>query len=159
MSETRRDNSGHTVEKQLEAGRELNIAVAERVIGITVKYASGTPYDPSQLAPWVNPERDLIMDGSWARAQIPPYSEGIAAAMLVVEAMRARGCWLDLNYMTDSTDRSRSSAVAGFFREGARGCVGSAGAETAPLAICLAALRALAAHPPDQRPSLGEPPR
>jgi hypothetical protein len=87
---------------------------------------------------------------TWRPAREP--SAEIGDAWLVVEAMRARRFWLDMNYVTDGRDPSRGYAVAGFYRERAGGCAGSAGADTAPLAICLAALNALAPHPSDQPP-------
>ena len=71
---------------------------------------------------------------------VPPYSTDIKAAWEVVEALRARGIFADVasfegNYSCD------------LFRSYARGLYESLGcnseAETAPLAICRAALKAV----------------
>ena len=68
-------------------------------------------------------------------ARIPKYSTDIAAAWLVVERLKAKGYDIEIGY--DSVD---CSWVASFMKGEKWGIVT---VETAPHAICLAALEAL----------------
>ncbi len=103
----------------MEAGFEIDSLIAEKIFGWKLD-------DESALV-W------LLPDGS-RRGALPHYSTDIADAWQVIEHMNDRGwsptvfCefqWWIANFFTD---------IAGSFE---------ASAETAPLAICLAALRAM----------------
>lgn len=111
----------------LEAGRELDALVAEKVIGARVKYASGTAYNADLLG-GVDPERDLILDGSWGRAIVRNYSTDIVAAMDVLAALG--GIATITRLKADEWHVSIAQERSG----------GQWWAETLPLAICRAAI-------------------
>jgi hypothetical protein len=55
-----------------EGQRELDAAVAEEVMGLTVRFTlAGNPYNPAKLGS-LNPDEDLIQD--WSAHLIPCYS-------------------------------------------------------------------------------------
>jgi hypothetical protein len=105
-----------------QAGRELDTLVAEKVMGWRRKE------EPSDIwclsPPWVTRHGALV-----PFSQTPGYSTEIDAAWQVIEAMQAYCCDFTL-------EKAGSAWYAEFI-------VGSAGADTAPLAICLAALAAV----------------
>lgn len=119
----------------MEAGRELDALIAEKVMGWTnVAERRNTFTRPGALIPsdwrgWSgdtpNGEREQL---------IPPYSTDIAAAWQVVERFSAK--WIDIVYRPDAgwwvTIDGRGHGNAGGAIE-----------KTLPLAICLAALKAL----------------
>lgn len=119
---------------ETEAGRELDARIAEAVFGYTLDYEFADLHVPP--APHVKELRDQYDE--WG--VLPHYSSDIAAAWLVVEALRARGIWLE-----ELSGRYEESYRAGFsWRDPARGMLyRQAMAATAPLAICRAALEAL----------------
>lgn len=119
---------------EMKAGRELDALVAERVMGWTdVKLAK-------------RPELGVLGRHPVRHAQeiVPHYSTDIAAAMAVVEELRSWIFWVQ-----------RVEAPLGQVRYSARvytrdkdvpyyfGAYYDATANTAPLAICLAALKAV----------------
>lgn len=126
-------------EAKLEAGRTLDALIAEKVM----RWKRG------KLAPlYIEGENWLLPDGSeptyceGARGLlsviIPNFSTDIAAAWQVVEAMKDRPGqftnWLGFSietYTTSSETRGYKASIGGY----------RATADTAPLAICLAALR------------------
>jgi hypothetical protein len=120
------------------SGPQLTAEIAEKVMGWK-PYSKRRAYTPG--ATWTHPDGYNASYGSW-----PNYSTDIAAAFLVVEKMRDRGRhW-----------RAVQSCIAGErYRVGftATGCSGGwhgvpeheAVADALPLAICLAALKAIAA--------------
>lgn len=106
--------------KNLEAGRELDALVAEKVMGWTVALEDRGP-----CRVWRPHEN------SAERSQpIPPYSTSIEAAWEVVEKMRQREFGFSLN----------DAWIAWFL---AAPNEYQADADTAPHAICLAALKAV----------------
>lgn len=111
--------------ENLKAGPELNALVAEKVMGLPVKqFADGT---------W------LQDDGS----AIEPYSTDIAAAWEVVK--RTRNTVGQGFAVIECSSYEIGWWIAGWFdwREGPYEHEKSARAETAPFAICKAALKAV----------------
>lgn len=109
-------------------GRELDAAVAEKVMGWTnfdlgasVHWRRGTPPD------WLNRSQ---------RTDIPPYSSSWAAAGLVVEALRKRGCRMKLVENPDGwfCEFYKDGRAAGYWE-----------AASMPEAVARAALAALEA--------------
>ncbi len=109
----------------MEAGRELDALVAERVMGYTVRRGPGANYD-GMLLPWEVWDRD---GKSWNPIK---YSADIAAAWQVIEKLADRDPMIAIWGYEDGT--------AGWFCdfEGIKDH-----ARTAPHAICLAALKAV----------------
>jgi len=131
----------------MEAGRELDALVAEKVMG----------------ADWMREHYPAMMRVGGAR--LAPFSTDIAAAWRVVEALREKGgCFACFeNRYGDSYSGGEWSAYFGVNAEGAMAgawagdteCMlywdnpvpGHVAAKTLPLAICLAALEAVGATP------------
>jgi hypothetical protein len=119
----------------MKAGRELDAQVAEKVMGLQVVrnkkggWSIGEPdyYDDAGISCLFNP--------------LPEYSTDIAAAWKVVEHLMQTGHTLNLDCWV------RSDIYVGPMFEatiGRAGIVqGVAGSNEAPLAICLAALKAV----------------
>jgi hypothetical protein len=107
---------------EIPVGPELDRAVAERVMGFT-------PLLHDFGSAWEGDDNEIC-------ESIPPYSTSIAAAWLVVEKMATLGHRLCLLQVRD-----RLRWHADFLRE--REYMGSG--QTAPEAICRAALAALGA--------------
>lgn len=122
-----RADGGPAVSGQMEAGRELDALIEERVMGLPGAHIGGWD-DPRELPdgrvlPGLNPR---------------PFSSDIAAAWEVVERMESQGyrfciwthaveCW-----PADGSSPARAEGQA-------------------PLAICLAALKAVDREPPAPR--------
>ena len=142
---------------ELKAGRELDALVAEKVMGCRVSWWSLRLVDrPPTDIEWrhglftseaslermeegevlvADANGDMPMHQMLGRSEwegIPRYSTDIAAAWEVVEKMRARGLIVDLTLGAGAYCR-----IGGF-----RPFAEERGA-TAPLAICLAALKAV----------------
>ena len=106
----------------MKPGRELDALIAEKVMGETVTWGG----DPGgTIIPWVG-EPDGI------QGECPPYSTDIAAAWAVVE--KKSGC--NLIWHGDLQEWHCQ-----FFGDPTFGEIGKA--PIAPLAICLAALKAM----------------
>jgi len=111
----------------MKAGRELDALVAEKVMGM-LKYIQG------DITIFENEEY------LWRDWEVPYFSDDIAAAWQVVEKMREKyvinieidceNTWVEL--WRDSTDEPYKQVADEY-------------GDTAPLAICLAALRAVGA--------------
>jgi hypothetical protein len=107
---------------ELQAGRELDALVAEKVMGYTL----GTPPSPESAINLAGPEYPVT---------VPHYSTDIAAAWQVVEKFKDR----DWRFILDKYDDGWGIEI-----ELSGGKYGSgAVAETAPLAICRVALKAV----------------
>lgn len=113
----------------LEAGRETDALVAERVFG--------KPWPSVSVARWWTEDgRYCGPGGEWSERindRLPAYSTDIAAAFEVVEKIRETCC--------DFTLERAGAAWYADFR------MGVASADTAPLAICRAALAATSPQP------------
>lgn len=130
----------------MDAGRELDALVAEKVMGwlrINAPYeVYGAGGEPSGLEP---------VGGGYARfAIVPNYSTDIKASWRVVEAMRARGYYAEVSdHISDLDVRCAMFAPrAGWGYdpyEHSWDREYQAAEATTPLAICRAALAALAA--------------
>lgn len=107
---------------ELLAGRELDARVAEKVMGWKPETFEGQPW-------WRDAE-----GCPWASCEVPRYSTSIAAAWQVVEKL---GGYALMERMSTS-----GLWLVAFGTSGARTNSESYG-ETAPLAICLAALAAM----------------
>lgn len=110
----------------MNAGRELDALVAEKVFGWEVDWAVPTypTVDMKRISD--DPVAVGLRTGS-----IPPYSTDIAAAWQVGESLSAKGHWFEIRRRPDG----------GYWAAFGEGM--SAEADTAPLAICLAALKAV----------------
>lgn len=112
----------------MNAGRELDALIAEKVMGLHVEWRDGRPL-------WVGkdlPGTPLVLDGGLFGHTIPNYSTDIARAWEVVEKFN------DCRLHRDPKDRMWICAMNSY---SAHQPVGEA--ITAPLAICLAALKAV----------------
>lgn len=105
----------------MQAGRELDALVAEKVMGFGFK----------TYAPVVSCS-DCAIDS--VNCEVPPYSTAIAAAWLVVENLREQYV-VELSIGEDVQVDIRSKGDGAY--------IGGASAARAPLAICLAALKAV----------------
>lgn len=89
--------------RTLEAGRELDALVAERVLGCRVKRdPHGNLYCGDGVTcayPHALGERDDQMHGDLA-----PFSTDMNAAWMVVDAVTARGTDLNLQHLSDRSD-------------------------------------------------------
>jgi Phage ABA sandwich domain len=116
---------------ELKAGRELDALVAEKVMGWT-QVRNSKPEGFSSL--WRGrPPGNLA-----TLRTIPDYSTDISDAWKVVEKVDNRnGVAREMGVLTASISRYDNGYTVRFFNSGVT-------ADTAPLAICLAALKAVA---------------
>lgn len=137
----------------MKAGRELDALIAERVMGWEwwhkgnysqlIKGGETWPENP-----YFSLSKGKAQSGSADDSGMPHYSTDIAAAWLIVEHMRANvpSCRalrmesVPLGYMAAFYSRTNRLDRIGAF----------VGAETAPLTICLAALKALNIEVPNE---------
>jgi hypothetical protein len=132
----------------LPAGRELDALVAERVMGMVWRHSDSPPAGFRSPRMYDTPWRWLIpSDNAYPRAtgdekpyleNIPHYSTDIAAAFQVVEKLRADDYQVIVVCEPVGEKRQFSCEIA---RLSDRGSDVETG-DTAPLAICHAALRA-----------------
>lgn len=132
-------------DETMEAGRELDRAIAERVFGLSVELKEM----PRAGGQWVSIPivRHSAVGGDWDG--IPFYSTSIEAAWQVVEALRGRWqaedepepfYWV----FEDCADAGWRADIGWDHHDGPIPCY-TASAATLPLAICRAALLAVAA--------------
>jgi hypothetical protein len=133
------------------AGMELRAAVAERVLGRKVRtITNDDSLHAGELCRTYSGGRDYIGNGGLVfdnepgdlsiAHEVPHYETDIAAAMEVVEAMRARGYSFLLNIPDPAEPRTWWAEFAdttSIYDDGLEY------QDTAPLAICRAALAAL----------------
>jgi hypothetical protein len=134
----------------MEAGRELDAIIAEKVMGWQretdereLRRLNSGYLDASEYARWwINPS------GGWACAS-PRYSTDIAAAWEVVERLKDANrddASYDFDLIYESSKERETGLrndVFGWFAQFGEAEHGSGRADTAPLAICLAALEAV----------------
>lgn len=136
---------------ELAAGAELDAEIAQRVFGLRVEWddeecSSATPgakwvYGSEYWAvsvPYVYHSEDDD-EGEYLQS----YSSDIAAAWLVVEAMRARGYSFEVGCNPDRKKTGYESTFWEPYEKGKMVRMWEAEADTAPVAICRAALKAL----------------
>lgn len=119
----------------LEAGRELDALVAEQVMGWRRCSDDGSGY-------WEGRSPTNIL--SLILEEVPHYSTDIAAAWQVIGRMRDL-CWA--SHSTDLTLDSEQPWWAWHFLHGVSQKTVRECADTAPLAICRAALKVMADKP------------
>lgn len=105
---------------EMEAGRELDALIAEKVMGW--RQHEGECWEARPSGPCIN--------------KLPKYSSDISAAFGVVEHLRQKGLDLDLTYRAK---KSYSLFVTAFFT----GVTEPTEADEPALAICRAALKAV----------------
>jgi len=142
---------------ELQAGRELDALVAERIFGWMRVQPPKHDFDgplPGQGEVLASPTAvPMIESGeyAWPPKGIIPFtfflpsqgwSTDISAAWQVIERMAARGLWLTLLTPYDATDGYHATFTP-HGRPQWCDAVARAQAATAPLAICRAALRAV----------------
>jgi hypothetical protein len=108
----------------VKAGRELDLLVADKVMDLNI---------------WRDGRMIYYKTEGMAYNRVPFYSKKIAAAWLVVEALNRRGLLIDLASSTDG-----KTWVCTFEDDDQQY---EATADTAPLAICLSAIRILRRRP------------
>ena len=123
--------------------RELNVAVAERVMGRCF-HVWGTPNNGLL---WTCTKCG-ITEGAAGGPLNPRYSDEIAAAWQVVEKMREQGWWAVVRFYDPDTDENPAHRWDAHFGryEDVGSVVRIRFADTAPEAICLAALAAVGAE-------------
>jgi hypothetical protein len=129
----------------MTAGRELDALIAERVMGHVLK--SPVYATPDYVLEWDGPPGN----GTSRARELPHYSTEITAAWEVVEKLDAQKHFLEIERRGDRREDGD------YFMRWACGLWPSyveAEAETVPLAICRAALKAVAvrALPTEQEP-------
>lgn len=121
----------------VKAGRELDALVAEKVMGLRLgRFGHGDALEV------INEAGDFV--------SIAPYSTDIAASWEVVEAMRAkfpsaRFALLETYNEAQGPGRKFGAGWSHYLGMGDVRTLGKATADTAPLAIALAALKAVGA--------------
>ena len=119
----------------MNAGRELDALVAEHVMGWSLN-SNNFGHVPRGWPPEMTP-----LDTNYDPVDVPAYSTDIAAAWEVVEKMNAEDIRLELY-----SPYGDPHWACQFWMEGE--LVAGAGVDTAPHAICLAALKAVGASAP-----------
>ena len=113
----------------MNAGRDLDALVAEQVFGCKIKHDTGFNFVQQKRLPTM-----YCQSAGHEHVNFPMYSTSISAAWEVVEKMDQRKyTWL--------MNPQGSTVHCSFMDNG--NPVGNAQADTAPLAICLAALKAV----------------
>jgi hypothetical protein len=115
----------------LQAGRSLDCLIAERVIGW--RHTCGAECPAPKCWGWVDPDGVDMLRGD----DVPAYSTDIAAAWEVISEMQRRGWSFILDDMC-----SGKTYQCHFERERTE-VYNVTDIETVPLAICLAALKAV----------------
>ncbi len=134
----------------LEAGRELDALVAEKVMGFGFDVVSGPTW--SERRTYDSYDRLLVCTSADGRTvysnDLLRYSMDVAAAFLVVDRWRKRGDGFQLDSLGFRGEEWR----CGFMDASNGGMeIHFAEAATAPLAICKAALAAVSVSPSENR--------
>ncbi|GED14021.1 BC1872 family protein [Aneurinibacillus migulanus] len=116
----------------MKTGRELDILVAEKVMGWVVDGDIIENADLDEQGRCTFPSGDFLMNKE-TREPLPNYSTNIADAWKVLEKLIQLGAEINVGFYKQ-WDCSIDYPI---------GCNWLVQAETAPLAICLAALKAL----------------
>lgn len=129
----------------MKAGRELDILIAEKVMGWTREPINPLSIEPDRRG-WLNVNGYYFSHPdatTYENEKLPKYSTNIAAAWEVVEKIKMEKCMININ-----EDATFSSVQIERFHPlptgGTWSCiVESSDGESAPHAICLAALKAV----------------
>jgi hypothetical protein len=143
----------------MEAGREMDALVAELVMGWTeihkhdeMGWSGIGPNGPSNNSWRTLPSTMKSISKNvctfkmekWPYANVRKYSTDIAAAWQVVERFDRRLVDIDIRSDTQDDGELWGAGFIEYFEEGEGfKAIGSAAADTAPLAICRAALKAV----------------
>ena len=137
----------------MKAGRELDVLVAEKVMGLIVsnkKNGSGVSYITPKEGECYAKGADTITDGmGWVHELCPLYSTDISAAWRVVEHFKSLGKELQIVSFSGSDEQqwsvSNCNCESMFYGgwEGTGAGEITVFSDTAPHAICLAALEAV----------------
>jgi hypothetical protein len=127
----------------MDAGLELEAIIIERIFDVKrskIRHETGSNYQ--HYVPSGKPWRTHMIDAR----PVPWFSRDMTAAMQVVEAMAARGFWCQMR-TPFRAGADGDGYWAGFTPHSTTGWNGRpdhwTSAETLPLAICLAALKAV----------------
>jgi hypothetical protein len=118
--------------EELKVGRKLDAWIQRRLFNMTVE-RRGEHYR------FYNETLREQYGGRWT-SPVPEYSTDIKAAWEVVKHMAARGLWLTLLTPYDAVDNYHATFTPHGKPEWCN-ALAKARADTAPLAICLAALK------------------
>jgi hypothetical protein len=119
--------------ESLEAGKELDALVAEKVMGLNLVYVA-------------NSKDTLLDEEPYSAERTPEYSTDISAAMQVVEKIKGTPGEYEPFTMID-----RGYWEVGYFSGGYEDYNGwSVRGDTLPLAICRSALIVAFINPPDR---------
>jgi hypothetical protein len=118
----------------MKAGRDLDALVAEKVMGLEPKQPDNVGY---RRDTWVYAINDYDDNGPVYVVDCPEFSEDTSAAWSVLERMRELGWYASLE-TGRGQDKCTLTRLGGDSERLATG-------ETLPLAICLAALKAVGA--------------
>lgn len=144
---TRATGEGRT---EMDRLRQIDALVAEHVMGLKLRAPDEMEY--TQDREWADGETFVIDNGLANAELVPKYSSNIAAAWRVVEKLQADGRLIDLGWAPEvgpwgfaikHTDWSGPVPI-----ERSSHCEL---ADSAPLAICLAALKAAGVEPPREQ--------
>ena len=119
---------------ELEAGRELDALIVQRIIGAKVVWQDGEPC-------WAHIHRDPRIYPPSSRVPVPPFSTEMAAAWSIIEHLTGKGWWVRIEHVEPVhrlADERWTVNLGEYEGDG----------PTAPLAICRAALRAMDANQP-----------
>jgi hypothetical protein len=125
----------------LVAGRELDAAVAEKVMG----WSDVRPYEgdspPSAIDGMTAFVPDPLGGNCWGRRYVPKFSADIGSAWQVVERLKALGFWVSIEApggAGSEDDYPEVSLYRDFWMQDQATAIVKAA--TVPLAICCAAL-------------------
>lgn len=134
-----------------EPNRELDAQIAEKVMGLKIRFECPTLPQLRVEGGWLAPDDYLLLNddgsvktgialpGGPIRIAVPHYSSDISAAMEVTEKMIAAGWWAGMGKDDELSDKEW---YAEFYRRRVTQR-GWAEAETLAEAICLAALKSI----------------
>lgn len=119
-------------DEELSAGRELDVLIAEKVMGLEIeKIANGHMW---------------FRDGVTLRSPISHYSTDMGAAWQVVRHLNAKLITVEITALVSVANRTTRYIVYTYNHETAMPR-DQATEDSAPLAICLVALKAVSWHP------------
>jgi len=139
---------------EMEAGRELDALVAEKVMGLSAPWDENTPCPYcGEIMRYCGQRSWCTSCSEWRYGPYKEYSEDISAAWEVVERLDALGYWFQGRTRFDNEGEHDDGCWAGFTPHLTTGWNGQpdhyTNAPSMPHAICLAALKAVGIDIPD----------